>query len=128
MILTVFLCLLSYREATTDDSDRFSVSVFTRESVVLMDTHRRATTDDSDPFFVSVFTRESVLLTDTRREATMVSCPSGLFVWSSDRDSGPVCNRLADVKDPVAAEQQILFFFTRIFILFMMIESYWLAS
>ena len=29
----------------------------------------------------------------------------------SDRDSGPVCNRLADVKDPVAAEQQIQGFF-----------------
>ena len=85
MILTVFLCLLSCREATTDDSDRFSVSVFTQKSVVV---------------------------TDTRREATMVSCPSGLFVWSSDRDGGPVCNRLADVKDPVAAEQQILGFFT----------------
>ena len=84
MILTVFLCLLSHREATTDDADRFSVS--------------------------RVFSRESVVVMDTRREATMVSCPSGLFVWSSDRDSGPVCNRLADVKDPVAAEQQILFF------------------
>ena len=78
--MTVFLCVLSRREATTDDSDRFSVSVFTRESVVLMDTHRVATTDDSDRFSVSVFTRESVVVTDTRREATMVSCPSGLFV------------------------------------------------
>ena len=53
-----------------DDADHFSVSVFTQESVVLVDTRREAMTDDFDRFSVSVFTRESVVLTDTRREAT----------------------------------------------------------
>ena len=76
----------THRRATTDDSDPFFVSVFTRESVVLADTRRElmtndsvflcllsrreATTDDSDRFSVSVFTQESVVLTDTCREAT----------------------------------------------------------
>ena len=53
-----------------DDADHFSVSVFTRESVVLTDTRREATTDDSDRFSLShVFSRESVVVTDTRRKA-----------------------------------------------------------
>ena len=40
----------THREAMTDGSDRFSVSVFTWESVVLTDTRREAMTDDSDRF------------------------------------------------------------------------------
>ena len=41
------------REVMIDDSDRFSVSVFAQESMVLVDTRREATTDDSDRFSVS---------------------------------------------------------------------------
>ena len=77
-----------------DDSDRFSIgslwyswtptekqrlmvltvfqSVFTRESVVLTDTHREATTDGSDHFSVSVFTWESVVLTDTAEKQQLM--------------------------------------------------------
>ena len=54
---TIFLCLLSHREATTDNSDPFSV--FIQESVVLMDPRGEVMTDDSDRFSMSPVSQRS---------------------------------------------------------------------